>query len=77
MTALDPGFRAVDSVFQVHNSRYFVTATWLPDSKAQDSRFQIPDSTTTNFLDSGFPKKNLLGFLIIRITIKGATNSTL
>ena len=39
MTALDPGFHAVDSVFQVHNSRYFVTATWIPDSQAQDSRF--------------------------------------
>ena len=39
---LDSGFNAVDSGFQVLDSRLFVSGTWIPDSK----RFWDPDSLT-------------------------------
>ena len=84
MTALDPGFHAVDSVFQVHNSRYFVTATWIPDSKAQDSRFheeKIPGFRNPDSLTRGDKNKCLLScvheaasFYIIYLLLDGTKN---
>ena len=57
---LNSEFDAVDSVFQVRDSRFFVRGTGILDSKRKISC--IPDSTGKNLLNSG-----------IRITLHVAT----
>ena len=51
-TVLDSGFHAVDSRFQQLDSGFFVSGTWIPDSKTQDSEFH-----KNNFQDSGIRRR--------------------
>ena len=74
-TVWNSGFHAVDSGFQILDSRFFVNGSWEMDSRLQStvdsgflelySFFQnpgFPIPQTRILLDSGFHKQNFLGF---------------
>ena len=59
-TFLDSGFHAVDSGFQLLDSRPFSEEIWfrIPTPVFRIPRPRIPDSRSKNFQDSGFQMQN-------------------